>query len=356
MRFVCLVPFVVHPSVLVRLSCGLAFPLRSCLALACLSFAGCIGGDSNALVVYCAHDSVFSQQVLDDFTRETGIAVTPRFDTEATKSLGLVNLIIREADAPRCDVFWNNETLGTIDLARRGLTEPYQGSGYKRIPSAFKDPDGQWCGFAARLRVWIVNTDKLDPTQAAVEEALEGRLEDFTWAKPLYGTTLTHYCVLWVVRGESVLKELDAKWRETATPAASNGQTRDLVANGTCAFGWTDTDDYFGAVDGGKTVAMVPVTVEGDRTICIPNSVAIIKGTTRRETAEKFVDYLLSREVELRLAKSESRQIPLGEIGDAQLPTEVADLIPLAAKGIDLSQAAAVRDDVLKWLTATYTN
>lgn len=330
--------------------------MRSGLVFACLGLAGCFGGDSDSLVVYCAHDAIFSQQVLDDFTRETGIPIAARFDTEATKSLGLVNLIIREANAPRCDVFWNNETLGTIDLAKRGLTEPYRGEGFKRIPAAYKDPDGQWCGFAARMRVWIVNTDQLDPTPDAVDSAFESRLEDFTWAKPLYGTTLTHYCVLWAVQGESFLKDLDTRLREAAVRAASNGQTRDLVANGTCAFGWTDTDDYFGAVDAGKLVAMTPVTVGDGRTICIPNSVAIIKGTNRRKAAEKFVDYLLSREVELRLAKSESRQIPLGDIGDAQLPIEVAELVPLAASGVDLSQAAAVREDVLKWLTATYTN
>ena len=348
--------FVVCPSVLSPQFGGASIPLRSYFAVVCLGFAGCVGRDSDALVVYCAHDAVFSQQILDDFTRETGIEITPRFDTEATKSLGLVNLIIREASAPRCDVFWNNETLGTIDLANRGLTEAYQGPGYERIPSGFKDPDGKWCGFAARLRVWIVNTNSLDPTQARVEAAFRNRLADFTWAKPLYGTTLTHYCVLWAVQGESFLKNLDTTLRKTATAAASNGQTRDLVANGTCAFGWTDTDDYFGAVDSGKTVAMVPVTVEGGRTICIPNSVAIVKGTKHRKTAEKFVDYLLSREVELRLANSESRQIPLGDVGEAHLPAEVADLVPMAAKGVDLSQAAAVRSDVLKWLTAAYTN
>ncbi len=253
--------------------------MRSGLVFTCLGLAGCFGANDEALVVYCAHDAIFSQQILDDFTRETGIPVSARFDTEATKSLGLVNLIVREANAPRCDVFWNNETLGTIDLAQRGLTEAYQGAGYKRIPAAFKDTEGKWCGFAARLRVWIVNTEQLDSTRDSIDDAFQNRLEDFTWAKPLYGTTLTHYCVLWAVQGESFLKELDAQLREAAVPAASNGQTRDLVANGTCAFGWTDTDDYFGAVDAGKTVAMVPVTVGEDRTICIPNSVAIIKGT-----------------------------------------------------------------------------
>ena len=69
-----------------------------------------------SLVVYCAHDSLYSKQILEEFERQTGIPVSIRFDTEATKSLGLVNLLIREKAYPRCDVFWNNQVLGTLDL------------------------------------------------------------------------------------------------------------------------------------------------------------------------------------------------------------------------------------------------
>lgn len=321
---------------------------------------GCPSAREDALVVYCAHDEVFSRQILEDFERTTGIPVAMKFDTEASKSLGLVNQIVREAKAPRCDVFWNNETLGTIDLARRGLLEPYKGHGYGRIPERYKDPEGRWCGFAARLRVWIVNTERLAGEALVLigetDEAFGDRIEEFTYAKPLFGTTLTHYCVLAAEIGVDRLKELDSRLREKAVRAASNGQTRDLVANGTCAFGWTDTDDYFGAVDSGKPVAMEPVTVGDDRTICIPNSVGIVRGTKRREKAEKLVDYLLSREVELRLARSESRQIPLGGVGEAELPEQVRNLIPAARAGVDLSAAADIREEVLRWLTETYAN
>ena len=327
------------------------FPIA--LSLAALLLSGCPAASNDALVVYCAHDAIFSRQVLDDFERETGIDVDVRFDTEATKSLGLVNLIIREADAPRCDVFWNNQTLGTIDLANRGLLEPYKGPGYERIPDRYKDPSGLWCGFGGRLRVWIVNTNEMTADRESVETALQERLADFTYAKPLFGTTLSHYCVVAAERGLDELKALDTRFRETATTAASNGQTRDLVAGGTCAFGWTDTDDYFGALDNGKPVAMVPVEI-GESTICIPNSVGIVKGTTRRKQAERLVDYLLSREVELRLANSESRQIPLGDVGEAELPAQVQELVPYAERGIDLSEAADSRPEVLEWLLSVY--
>ena len=98
------------------------------------------------LVVYCAHDAVYSQKFLNHFQQETGIRVDLRFDTEATKSLGLVELIIQEEEHPRCDVFWNDELLGTQDLHQRGLLESYKGPGYERIPAAFKEPDGHWVG------------------------------------------------------------------------------------------------------------------------------------------------------------------------------------------------------------------
>ena len=77
---------------------------------------------------------------------------------ESTKTVGLVNALIREQRRPRCDVFWNNELLGTLSLARHGILEPYQGPGYQRIPAGFKAPYGYWTGFGARFRVYIVNT------------------------------------------------------------------------------------------------------------------------------------------------------------------------------------------------------
>jgi iron(III) transport system substrate-binding protein len=150
-----------------------------------------------SLVVYCAHDSIYADAILRDFERQTGIAVAVRYDTEATKSLGLVELLLQEKARPRCDVFWNNELLGTLELADEGMLLPYQGAGYQRIPSAFKDKDGRWAGFAARLRVWIVNTNRLTPTEAAIQRASSGDLDRMVTAKPLYGTTRTQYTVLW---------------------------------------------------------------------------------------------------------------------------------------------------------------
>src|SRR5262249_52592039 len=147
---------------------------------------------------YCAHDREFSEEILKEFERRTGIVLDVRYDTEATKSLGLVNQLLLEREHPQCDVFWNNELLGTCQLQQEGLLEPYRGPGFARIPERFRDELGHWVGFAARLRVYIVNTDRC----AADVDEIENRLADapdltrVAIAKPLFGTTLTHYTVL----------------------------------------------------------------------------------------------------------------------------------------------------------------
>jgi iron(III) transport system substrate-binding protein len=316
--------------------------------------------DRDALVVYCAHDAVFSESILRDFEKRTGIRVAARYDTEATKSLGLVELLVRETSAPRCDVFWNNELLGTLDLAQRGLLTPYRGAGWERIPARYRDPEGRWTGFAARLRVHILNTERL-PTDTARPTELTSPNAAGTWhgaaiAKPLYGTTLTHYSLLWQRWGGDELKRWHTVTRADGLREVNgNGAVKQIVATGVCAHGLTDTDDFFDAQDSGAPVAMRPVALASGETICIPNTVAIVHGTRRENAARQLVDFLLSAETELALARSKARQIPLGDVPSETLPPEVAALLPAAAKGADLTGLLQARTECLAWLKSVYT-
>ena len=309
------------------------------LALALLAAIGAmiaLWPRNDMLTVYCAHDSIFAEKILRDFERHTGIHVAVRYDTEATKSLGLVELILQEAPHPRCDVFWNNELLGTLELADRHLLQPYKGPGYDRIPVALKDPAGLWTGFAARLRVIIANTER-SGTNGVI-------------AKPLYGTTRTHCTVLWQENGAAWVRD----WRRSLREVNGNAMVKDLVASGVCAWGYTDTDDFFEARDAGKPVAMKPVRLDSGATICIPNTVAIVSGTQHQEQARRLVDFLLSEQTELALARSASRQIPLGPVREDDLPAEVRELQRWAADAYPLAQLGRARIDCLAWIKSEY--
>ncbi len=322
------------------------------------------------LTVYCAHDAEFAEAILEKFERETGIPVIVKYDTEATKSLGLAEQIIQDGAKPRCDVFWNNEMLGTLDLAERGLLEPYQGDGWKRIPDPYRDEQGRWAGFAARLRMKIHNTAQADyfepllvevdgkPSLDAAPPPKEKQYARFAMAKPLYGTTLTHYAVLWNLWGPEKLKFWHTESRARGLrEEAGNAMVRDVVASGAAGAGYTDTDDFFEARDRKAPVAAEPVRVGGQATICIPNTVAIIHGTKHLEDAKKLADFLLSARTEIALARSASRQIPIGTLDEkqrAQIPEDVRAFLEPAAQGYPLKGLLKARNDCLAWLKGEY--
>src|SRR5438128_241756 len=152
--------------------------LALCVLAAALAaaLAGC-GSSANRVVLYCAHDREFAEPILQEFTRRTGLDVVTRYDSEANKSVSLVEALLREANRPRCDVHWNNEILGTIRLQRAGVLAAYASPSAEAYPPQWRGPEHQWHAFAARARVIIVNT-RLVP----VEERPKG-LWDLAEAK-----------------------------------------------------------------------------------------------------------------------------------------------------------------------------
>ncbi len=320
------------------------------------------------LVVYCTHDSVFSEPIVKQFEQRTGIRVAMRFDSEATKSLGLVEQIISEKENPRCDVFWNNELLGTMDLQKRGLLTPYKSLNAARIPASFKDPDGYWTGFAGRMRVLMYTAQAVAHNEALsannlasgyVPESVPAlpreKLTRIAMAKPLYGTTFTHYCVLWKIWGGEKLKAWHKdRERMGVHEVLGNAQVREAVTAGACEWGFADSDDFYAAKDEGAQVNMLATCAGSGQTICIPNTVCIIEGTRRLADAQKLVDFLLSEECELALANSKSRQIPLGSVDESKLTPEVKELKLWAAKAYPIVELGAVRDDCLAWLKSEY--
>jgi iron(III) transport system substrate-binding protein len=308
------------------------------------------------LTIYCAHDSIHAKETLEAFRKQTKIKFNVKYDTEATKSLGLVELILMEKDNPRCDVFWNNEVLGTIHLQSEGILEPYISPRHAEIPEQFKDPTGYWTGFGARLRVYIVDPARLQPDLAAIDKRLQDPdLSEVTLAKPLYGTTRTHYTVLWHEWGPEKLKAWhESLYQRNINESYGNAGTRSLVGEGVCDLGFTDTDDYFVGKQRRKNVAMVPVRTPSNKVICIPNTISLIHGSQRPEEARKLIDFILSAETELALAKSKAFQIPLGPVNESQLPQEVKDLMPLTKEAVDLTKLRQASKPCLNWLKEIY--
>ncbi len=280
----------------------------------------CRRAEQPVVVVYTALDRNFSQPILDEFAKRTGIKVLAKYDTESTKTIGLVNGIRAEKDRPRCDVFWNNEIVNTIRLKNEGLLTPFTPVASKDFPAAFKDPDGYWSGFAARARVLLVNTNLLasadwpDSVASLADPRWKGRAG---MAKPLFGTTATHAASLFAVSGAERAESFFAAIKANEVKIQSGNKTVAVnVAAGVLAFGLTDTDDAIEEVEAGKPVIIVyPDSHEGQAGVLfIPNTLALIKNAPHPEAGQALIEYLLSPEVETALARCPSAQIPLNPL------------------------------------------
>ncbi len=283
------------------------------------SVSGCVSRSESDVVVYSALDEEFASPILAAFERsmENQVTVVAKFDVESTKTVGLVNQIIAEAKQPRSDLFWNNEIMHTVRLQKMGLLKPRTWQVDAAHPADMIARDGSWCGFAARARVFIVNTELIDdpadyPTN--VDELADPKWKDrCAMARPLFGTTATHFAVLREKRGEEPTLEFLEAIRDNAIVLSGNKQVAMSVAAGTAAWGLTDTDDAIIEKDNGMPVAIVFPDQSPQQlgTLRIPNTVAVIRGAQHPVAAAALADYLVQAKTEERLAMGESSQIPL---------------------------------------------
>jgi iron(III) transport system substrate-binding protein len=329
-----------------------AFALAACLLTGC--------SQQQRVVLYSAQEKEFADQILADFEKQTALPVTAHYDSEANKSVGLLDDLVREAKKPRCDVHWNNEIIGTIRLQRLGVLEPYDSPAAQPFPKAFRASDHTWTAFAGRARILLLNTKLL--TERGIPEAQWPRsLLDLThprWkgqvamSKPIAGTNATQAACLFQVWGKdkAVQWYRDLKANDIKI-VAGNKQAAEGVGQGQFLIGMTDTDDAMAEVDAGRPVRIVFPDKDAPKdsklgTLFIPNTLAVIKGCPNPEGAKKLVDFLLNPEVETKLAESASRQIPLNPNAHAKLPPQIETPQIARPLPVDFERAADLWDEV----------
>ena len=319
---------------------------RLLVLLGWITIAGCVKRSESDVVVYASLDQEFSAPILDGFARgnENETRVIPKYDVESTKTVGLANLIIAEEKNPQCDLFWNNEIMHTIRLQKSGLLKPHSWQLEPGWPQDMVASDGTWAGFAARARVLVVNTELITDTAEYPKSVAD--LADPKWkdkcamARPLFGTTATHFAVLREKNGhDNTIAQLTAI-RDNAVILSGNKQVALAVSAGNVAWGLTDTDDAIIEKDLGRPVAIVFPDQSSDQpgTLRIPNTVAIIKNAPHPIAAGKLADYLVRGEIEDRLAMGDSSQIPLSR--KSKFPPRVLPSDPVRWMRADFEAAA----------------
>src|SRR5687767_1077961 len=329
-------------------------------------FLGCVAGCAVALLlaacgrsapsedaarsvtVYVSTDRVFSEPFLQEYQRRSGVAVNAVYDTEETKSTGLANRLVAEQGRPQADVFWSNEPVRTLVLKSRNVLAPYRSPSADGIPDVLRDPEGYWTGFSARMRVIGYNT-KLVAEGEAPRSVLD--LADPKWkgqvaiADPRFGSTSFHVAALYATLGDDKADDFFRRLKANGVKVVDgNSVVRDMVVRGEVKVGLTDTDDVNVALEAGQPIAMILPDRAGMGVPVMPNMVSLIRGAPHTEEGQRFIDYLLSPEVERMLAQSEAVQIPLHQ--GVEGPKNIPPISSFKPMTLDYSRAASRVEDV----------
>ena len=319
--------------------------------LSVVFLAACGANSKSTVVVYVSEDQVFSEPILKDFERDTGITVKAVFDTEEAKSTGVMNRLIAEKNNPQADVYWADEPVRAGVLKERGVAAPYVSPSAEGIPDQFKDPDHFWTGFSARARPLLVHAQsavKPDTINAYTDPFLKGRA---AIANPLFGTTTAYVAALFVTWGDDRAKAFMNDMKSNGVKmTTSNGESADFVATGESAFALVDSDDAVSRQKQGRPVEIVYPDQDsnGIGVLVLPNAVVLIKGGPNPENARKLIDYLLSSDTERKLAFADCAQIPLHP--GVETPPEVRRIEDLKTMRVNYADLARKMDEIQPFL------
>lgn len=290
-------------------------PAYSFLALALLVGCGKHTPPAATVVVYTSVDDIFARPVCEQFQKQTGIEVKLVPDTEETKSAGLLNRLIAEKNRPQADVFWSGDPIRAVVLKNKGVSVAYRSPNATGMPLQYNDPEGHWECLSARARVFLYNKN-IVPAESVPKSVMA--LLDPQWkgkaciANPLFGTTSMHVTALFETLGDEKAKAFfDGLQANGVKMLSSNGEVKRRVSDGEFAFGLADTDDGTIAVNEGKPVGVVYPDQDGFGTLLVPNAAVLIANGPNPAGGKRFIDYLLTAEVEKALAAGEAAQMPL---------------------------------------------
>ncbi|GAA1899947.1 iron ABC transporter substrate-binding protein [Lapillicoccus jejuensis] len=296
-------------------------------------------GASGSIVVYNAQHEDLVQELVDGFTKQTGIQVTLRNGDDAE----LGNQLVQEGSASPADVFLTENSPSMDLVAGAGLFAPVSSTASDAVPAAYRPSTGTWTGWAARATVFAYNPSKVSSGQLpaslldlaqpqwkgrfgiaaggadfqAIVSAvlsLEGEAATQQWLTGLKANAKVYQGNTAIMKAVNA-GELDAGviyhyyWAKDRAESGANSSSVEL--------------HYFGKQDPGAFLSV--------------SGAGVLKSAKNPAAAQKFVEFLTSKAGQEILANSSALEYPIASdvapgpklkpIADLQAPTvDVAGL------------------------------
>ncbi len=289
----------------------LTYLLVLLLVLGATALAAC-APERQSVTIYSSRTRTLVEPVLNAFAEQYDVNVRVRYGSTAE----IVATLGEEGKASPADVVYIAEPVGLGALAQQGILDTLPQALLNKVDARLRSPKGEWVGTSGRAKTVAYNTARLKP------EDLPRSILDFTdpkwkgrigWA-PRHGEFQELITAMRRVVGDERTKAwLQGIKANNPTEYPNLISTVQGVAHGEVEVGFVnhyyiprfldEEGQGFGArnyfLGGGDAGALV--TVAG---------VGITKTTKQRALAEKFVEYMLSKEAQEYFAK-QTKEYPL---------------------------------------------
>lgn len=121
------------------------------------------------LVVYSHRHYESDDRLFETFTERTGIPVR----VVKAGADELMERLKAEGDRSQADIFMTADAGRLGEAKKAGLLQPVESEALaSRVPDAYRDPDGQWCGFTLRARVLVYAPERVEEGELSTYEDL----------------------------------------------------------------------------------------------------------------------------------------------------------------------------------------
>lgn len=147
------------------------FKRTALLALVCLVSGGLAAPAlaSGEVNIYSARKEDLIKPLLDDFSKQTGIAINLVTDKEET----LLQRLQSEGTNTPADLLLTTDAGRLAAAQKAGVLQAVKSEALTaKIPAAYRDPNGYWYGLSVRARPIIYARDRVKPADLTTYEAL----------------------------------------------------------------------------------------------------------------------------------------------------------------------------------------
>jgi iron(III) transport system substrate-binding protein len=259
----------------------------------------------DALVIYNGRSHYGDEQVFEDFSEATGIDIELRGGTAPE----LFERLENEGDDTPADVLVTTDLANLWRAEDAGMLQPATSDVLTaNVPAELHEQDGYWWALTTRLRVPVVATDRVDPSDVTSYEDLgDPRFRGRTCLR----TSANEYNQSMVAdmiakRGEAETEELLRSWMANDPEIInSDGELLAVMAAGDCDVGLSNHYYLARALADDPDFPVAPAWPDQDGEGAHANisGVGVVAGTDRPEEALALIEYLTSPDAQELIAQ-----------------------------------------------------